>query len=145
MIDRTPQTNDTRLIYHLVPAGYYRRQPAERPYLPETFNQEGFIHCTSGVELLVEVANTFFANLPDDLFVLEIDPTRLTAPLKYEPPLPPVVTTSTPDVTASPQFDQLFPHIYGPLNRRAIKRQFALQRAENGTWQLPITISAESG
>jgi uncharacterized protein (DUF952 family) len=137
MIDQPHLTSGTLPIYHLVPAIDYHRQPKDQPYLPQTFTQEGFIHCTAGASMLLEVANAFFADLADELLVLEIDPNRLTAPLKFEPPMPPIhaSTTSKKTVTASP--GTLFPHIYGPLNRQAIVRCFALARTETGQWQMP--------
>ena len=78
-------THQNLPIYHLTPASYYQRQPENQPYQTETLGREGFIHCTAGVEKLIEVANVYFANLRDDLLVLEIDPAQLTAPLIFEP------------------------------------------------------------
>lgn len=118
-------------IYHLVPAAYYLSQAENRPYYSETFAQEGFIHCTAGVDLLLQIANSFFADLSDDLLALEIDPAQLTAPLKFEPPIPP------PGTPAGPTDDLLFPHIYGPLNRQAITGVIRLCRNESGRWQFP--------
>ncbi|HXW00805.1 MAG TPA: DUF952 domain-containing protein, partial [Anaerolineae bacterium] len=77
-------------IYHLTPASIYYRQPENQPYQTETLAQEGFIHCTAGAEKLIEVANTYFADLQDNLLVLEVDPARLTAPLLFEPPILPI-------------------------------------------------------
>ena len=54
-------------IYHLVPAGYYRSQPQSQPYQSQTFTQEGFIHCTVGVDMLVEIANLYFGDLSEPL------------------------------------------------------------------------------
>jgi uncharacterized protein (DUF952 family) len=132
--------DDLRLpIYHLTPTGYYHRYPFDIPYISETFAQEGFVHCTSGVEMLVKVANHYFAHLTEPLLVLEIDPTCLTAPLKFEPPLPPPnhELASYPPTHKS---QVLFPHIYGPINREAIVNCFPLQRDETtGQWifQMP--------
>ena len=119
-------------IFHLVPADYYHSQPQDQPYRPATFAQEGFVHCTAGADLLVEIANTYFDSLPGQLLVLEIDPQCLTAPLKFEPPIPPPEQAS-----AGPAVSTLFPHIYGPLNRDAIIKCFALQRNDAGQWQMP--------
>jgi len=124
-------------IYHLVPAGYYQAQPVDRPYYPETFAREGFIHCTAGADLLVEIANVYFDTLSGDLLVLEIDPQRLTAPLKFEPPIPPPGQNSTRNTSLRAGSNLLFPHIYGPLDREAIINCFALQRDEAGRWHLP--------
>lgn len=128
-------TKKLSAIYHLTPAGYYRSQPEQKPYLAATFAQEGFIHCAGGVDMLVKVANAYFADLAEPLLVLEIDPARLSAPLKFEPPIPPLQATTRPDYGA--ESDMLFPHIYGPVNRQAIRRCFALQRNAAGRWQFP--------
>jgi uncharacterized protein (DUF952 family) len=119
------------MIYHLVPAQYYDAQPPDQPYLPQSFEQEGFIHCTAALPLLQKIANLYFASLPDSLLVLEIDPARLQAPLKYEAPITP------PGEKSDHEPGVLFPHIYGPLNREAIIKVFALERDEAGHWGLP--------
>ena len=82
--------------------------------------------------MLLQVANAFFADLPEPLLALEIDPDRLTAPLKFEPPASP----KSVDTDFTPAADTLFPHIYGPLNREAIKRTITLQRSRSGQWQM---------
>jgi len=125
---------DSPPVFHLVPAAVFYAQPANRPYLPPDFAAEGFIHCTAGLDWLVEVANAFFADFSGELLALQIDPHRLQAPLKFEPPLPPPGSAAT-DFT--PGEAVLFPHIYGPLNREAIVRVMALPRNSAGRWQAP--------
>lgn len=125
-------TNWKEPIYHLTPAGYYHRQPADQPYRPAAFAEEGFIHCTAGAPKLIEVANIYFAGLQDELLVLEIDPARLDVPLIFEPPIPPPHATTL----APHNPNALFPHIYGPLNRQAIIACFSLERNPTGQWQM---------
>lgn len=137
MNDHPPGPAEQRPVFHLVPAAYYRRQPPDQPYRPATFGEEGFIHCTGDVDTLLQVADAFFAGLEDELLVLEIDPTRLSAPLKYESAIPPAQTDATGQPAFTPEPERLFPHIYGPLDRQAIRRTFALQRDSAGRWQLP--------
>lgn len=120
-------------IYHLVPAEYFHVQPADRPYRPATFEQEGFIHCTAGRSTTLRVANNYFGDFSGPLLTLEIDPTQLSAPLKFEPPIVP----ANFNVQTSPHAGQLFPHIYGPLNRDAIRRQITLHRNSAGQWAWP--------
>ena len=129
--------NQSQSIYHLVPASYYRAQPPDRPYQPETFTQEGFIHCTAGTEMLVRVANIYFNTLPEALLVLEINPDDLASPLEFEPPITPVNQPPNRGGVSSSNGNVLFPHIYGPLNREAIVECFAMQRDETGKWQMP--------
>lgn len=136
-------TDQPLSIYHLVPAGYFQAQSLDQPYKPQTFDEEGFIHCTSGTDKLIEIANTYFDALPEDLLVLEIDPQRLTVPLKYEPPIhptgqDPMLPKHRPlsQEQTPPDSEILFPHIYGLLNREAIIDNFSLQRDETGRWQM---------
>lgn len=136
--------NEALPIYHLTPASYYQRQPLDQPYQPPTLAQEGFIHCTAGAKKLVEIANIFFANLQDQLLALEIDPAQLTAPLIFEPPTPPVQTSTATWPVNQPDLKTLFPHIYGPIDRQAIINCFALQRDERGQWQIQQPTPGDS-
>jgi len=137
MNDQPSDPFEMQPVFHLVSASYYDRQPANQPYLSATFGQEGFIHCTSDIDTLLRVADAFFAELEETLLMLEIDPAGLSAPLKYEPAIPPTQTGSTGEPAFTPDPDQLFPHIYGPLDRQAIVRIFALRRDPSGRWQMP--------
>ena len=121
-------------IYHLVPQSYYQSQPDNQPYRPETFAQEGFIHCTAGAEMLIEIANTYYRSLTEPLLVLEVDSQQLMALLKFEPPIHPTNQVPTKD---EPTSDLLFPHIYGPLNREAIVTCFSLIRGDDNQWCMP--------
>lgn len=127
---------DSQPIYHLVPASYYHAQAQDQPYLPDTFAQEGFIHCTAGLETLINIANLYFSNLSDDLLALKIDPDLLISPLKFELPSPPAGSSLADDHSAQRDPNLRFPHIYGPLNREAIVDCFALQRSKVGKWQI---------
>ena len=113
-------------IHHLVLAAEYDALPASEPYVPSGFDRDGFIHCTQSAELLRLVANAVFAQVPGEFLVLVIDPARLTSLLRYEPPVPPAPP-------GSPLRGELFPHIYGPLNRDAIVAVREARRAPNGT------------
>ncbi|MGV9450455.1 DUF952 domain-containing protein [Streptomyces sp. NPDC003635] len=63
-----------------------------------TLREEGFIHCSTRVQL-PGVAASFFSDL-DDLVVLVVDPDRLRVPVRYE--------------AAEPGGEE-FPHVYGPI------------------------------
>jgi uncharacterized protein (DUF952 family) len=130
-------THQSLPIYHLTPARYYHRQPQDHPYQTETLAEEGFIHCTAGVEKLVEIANFYFANFPDELLALEIDLSQLTSPLLFEPPITPVQADISPASQATSDPNILFPHIYGPIDRQAIVKCVVLQRNQAGQWRMP--------
>jgi uncharacterized protein (DUF952 family) len=124
-------------IYHLTPADYYHRQPKHQSYTPATFFQEGFVHCTSGETMLLEVANRYFADFQESLLALQIDPAKLTAPLKFEPPIRPSQAPPLPNYSTQEACPILFPHIYGPIERAAIKHRLTLSRdVKTGLWTL---------
>ncbi|CAF1291027.1 unnamed protein product [Adineta steineri] len=110
------------LIYHLAPASRWYSWPDELPYLPAEYDREGFIHCTSGDELMIKVANQYYRNVPGDYLLLVIDMTKLKnppSPIKWE---------------ESSVFRLPFPHIYGPIDRQAIVEVRTIQRSDDGTF-----------
>jgi uncharacterized protein (DUF952 family) len=110
------------LIYHLAPATRWYSWPTDKPYLPAEYDKDGFIHCTSGDELMIKVANQFYRNVPGDYVLLIIDTTKLkdpASPVKWE---------------SASEFDSLFPHIYGAIDRQAVVEVRPIQRSEDGTF-----------
>ncbi len=114
-------------IRHFVPAAYFRALPESAPYLPAEFEQDGFIHCTREPDVLLQIANDYYRDAPGEFLVLVIDPARVAASVKFEPPYPP----PPPD---APLARHLFPHIYGPLDRGAIVEVRSARRAPDGTF-----------
>ena len=103
-------------IYHLVPRRVWA-EAADQPYRAASLASEGFIHC-SFAEQVAGSANRFYAD-EHDLLVLHIDPARLASPLREEP-------------SGS---GEIFPHIYGPINRDAVVTTQPLARGADGRWQ----------
>jgi uncharacterized protein (DUF952 family) len=108
----------TDVIYHLVPIDYWEAQPADRPYVPADYAREGFIHCTKDVNLVAIVANRYYRNDQREWLVLVLDEQAITAEIKYEPG----------------QDGLLFPHIYGALNREAIREVRTISRDPEGAF-----------
>jgi uncharacterized protein (DUF952 family) len=117
------------MILHLVSQADWRAAPADRPYLPKDFARDGFIHCTQGDELMLQVANRFYKDTPGDFLVLEIDETKVKAEVKWEAPV-----DSSATIPQSMSAPTLFPHIYGPLNRDAIVGIHHVMRAADGAF-----------
>ncbi len=115
-------------IYHIVPARYFEALPADQDYLPESYTQDGFIHCTRGADLLALVANKHFQKVPGDFLMLVIDVLAVKAPIKYE--------------SLDPSMPYPFPHIYGALNRTAILDAIKMRRAADGTFLVPTCSQA---
>lgn len=72
------------MILHLVAKAEWEAKPADQPYTPDAFAKDGFLHCTQGDDLLVQVANRFYKNVPGDFLVLGIDEHKVKAEVKWE-------------------------------------------------------------
>lgn len=108
------------MIYHITnPAAWKKGQQDDR-YIPEGFEQEGYIHC-SKQEQIVGVGERYYAG-QSGLLILGINPDKLTAKLVFE------------NLIGG---EELFPHIYGPLNLDAV--EFTAEFGENaaGGFEFP--------
>ena len=105
--------------YHLVSRQAWEAADPRRPYLPASFPAEGFVHCTDGAEELAATANRYFSAHDGELLALVIDRQRLTSPVRYEDPR------------------NVYPHIYGPVQREAITGVRPMQRDSTGAWLPP--------
>ncbi len=90
-------------IYHIVLPEDWAAFDAEL-YRARSLDTEGFIHC-SFAEQLDGVIARYYGDR-DSLVILEIDPERLMSRMIKEP------STN----------NEIYPHIYGPINRDAIVR-----------------------
>jgi uncharacterized protein (DUF952 family) len=91
------------LIYHIVVPEIWDAFDADL-YEAASLATEGFIHC-SFAEQLDGVIERYYSE-KDSLVILEIDPERLMSRMIKEP------STNS----------EIYPHIYGPINRDAIVR-----------------------
>lgn len=100
-------------LFHVVTPAYWATQEDEADYAPATFEAEGFIHlCTE--EQITGVLERYFGG-EDAVMLVHISTKDLVAPLRWEP---------------SPATGELFPHLYGRLNKSAIEGAEMLSRAE---------------
>ncbi|MCK8492043.1 DUF952 domain-containing protein [Spirosoma sp. RP8] len=90
------------LIYHVVPAKDWATFENKSTYEAASLQSEGFIHLSTECQV-AGVLERYYQNVPDRL-LLHIDPTLLTAELKYE------ISTN----------NERFPHLYGPLNKDSV-------------------------
>ena len=79
----------------------------------------------------MSVANSFYAG-QHGLVLLKIDPARLKPELRWEPPAHPHPQADLPPT------DDLFPHIYGPLNIDAVIRVIEYEPDSDGYFPLPV-------
>ena len=100
------------IVLHLMPAAVWRAWNAGARYEPASLATEGFVHCTAGDELMLDVANRFYRGTDDELVAVAIETSRLTSEVRWEAP-------SHPDGSDAPADAPLFPHVYGALDRDA--------------------------
>ena len=107
-------------VVHIAREGEWRRSLRSGEYAPAEFERDGFIHLSTPEQVHLP-ANALFSG-ESGLVLLWIDPTRLRAELRYEPP-----------ETRAP----LFPHLYGSLNVDAVVAETALETWKQGEFVLP--------
>lgn len=111
--------NSGSTTFHLVAGAYYRDCDASADYVPESFDHDGFIHCTNGAENVAATANRYYAGDQRMYIALVISTSLVRAAIKYEDP------------------ERIYPHIYGPLNRDAIVTILPMLRNADGTFLPP--------
>jgi uncharacterized protein (DUF952 family)/uncharacterized glyoxalase superfamily protein PhnB len=89
--------------------------------LDRTLAREGFIHLSFARQVR-GVADRVYADVDDQLVLLSIDPSKLTASVVIEP----VAGT-----------DERFPHLYGELPVAAVRRVTAYRRGDDGRFGPP--------
>ena len=114
--------DSVNLTYHGTPRFHYESIDPDEPYVPADFAREGFIHCTDGAEAVSIVLTMHYKDSPEAWVVLYIDKDRVTAPVRYDDPA------------------EVFPHIYGSLNRDAIIAVQEIERADDGTFLKPTPL-----
>jgi len=95
-------------------------------YSADTLSSDGFIHCSKADQVL-RVANAFY-NHQKDLVLLVINPQKVKAELRWE------AGVDSPD--------ELYPHIYGPLNLDAVTSVIDFIAEDDGNFHLPHALAS---
>ncbi|MCY7352014.1 MAG: DUF952 domain-containing protein [Cytophagaceae bacterium] len=90
------------MIYHLVHPTHWNQFSEQALYFSETFDQEGFIHFSTESQV-AGVLQRYYRGMPR-LLNVHVDEAKLTSELRFE----------------AATGGDLFPHVYGPLNREAV-------------------------
>ena len=104
------------ITYHMSPIEVWTRQQDAATYTPEAYAEDGFIHCTDGLDNLLNVGNMFYTADPRDFLVLVLKTDAITSEIRYE------------------DSENTFPHIYGPLNTDAVVGSLQVVRGEDGAF-----------
>lgn len=94
------------MLFHICTDEEWQQARVAGAYIAEALDRDGFVHCSDPGTVHLP-ANRLYAGR-DDLVLLQIDPTRVSAPVKWEPGI-----DEDPD-------GPWFPHIYGSINLDAV-------------------------
>ena len=108
------------MIYHVTNPAAWKKGQEDGRYLPEGFDKEGFIHC-SKMEQIAGVGERYYAG-QTGLLILGINPDKLTSKLVFENTM---------------GGEELFPHIYGPLNLDAVESTAEFGQSAVGAFVFP--------
>jgi uncharacterized protein (DUF952 family) len=117
------------LILHLTSRAEWLAAQSAGEYRAPSLESEGFIHCSTEKQI-VSVANSFYAG-QHGLVLLEVDPSQLHPKLRWERPAHPNQQADLP------HSEELFPHIYGPLNLEAVIKVQEFEPKPDGKFPQP--------
>ncbi|MBB6171463.1 hypothetical protein HNR23_001523 [Nocardiopsis mwathae] len=111
-------------VLHMTDLREWRR--GEGDLEPDSLHTQGFVHASPDESTLLAVANAFYSDVRAPQAVLVIDTGLLDAEVRWEEPNPQPPPGVPPDV--------LFPHIYGPVRRKAVIGVRYLRRDPDGVY-----------
>jgi len=117
----------SRLLLHITPRDAWEAQ-GTTGYRATSLSSEGFIHCSTPEQVLGPAHALFRGQA--NLVLLCIDGHRLSSDVVYEDCY---------------EAGQLFPHIYGPINRDAVIAVVPFPQGPDGQFSLPGDVHALAG
>jgi len=107
------------IILHITKREQWEKAKLKGVYRSDTLDLQGFIHCSTPQQI-IKVANTLY-HAQRELVLLCIDTNKVQSEIKYE----------------SVKSEELYPHIYGPLNTDAVVKVLDFEPTKNGKFVLP--------
>ena len=114
------------MIYHIAIEADFRAGLKGDAYVPSDLAEFGFVHCALEPSV-VPVANDYYSDVSGRLLLLEIDPVRLASETRFEAAAP-IPGGGSDHLTSAPEF----PHVYGPIEIKAIAGVGVLDRSTSG-------------
>ncbi|MDX2303553.1 MAG: DUF952 domain-containing protein [Microscillaceae bacterium] len=109
------------ILFHICTKSDWESAQKEGVYKAKSLESEGFIHCSTPLQL-VDTANLLFKG-QGNLLLLFIDQNKVNAEIKFENTL---------------GGEQLFPHIYGALNLDAVDHFQAFEPNSDGYFEISM-------
>ncbi len=110
------------LLFHLTTKENWNQYKQSGNYEPESLEDQGFIHCSSGNQV-ENTANRIFSG-EDQILLLVIDASMIREDVKYE---------------EDEEVGEKFPHIYGPISVNAIIDKIEIQAEDDGQFKIAFT------
>ena len=123
------------MILHLLSRESWVEAQAQGQHVAPSVATEGFAHCSTEHQM-VDVANKYYSGATN-MVLLNIDPTKLTSQLKFEPP-------AHLDGSPALPHEPMFPHIYGPINLDAVIEVIDFPSRSNGEFVAPPQLNTFS-
>jgi uncharacterized protein (DUF952 family) len=101
-----PELMPDHVLLHMCAAVDWAVAQCDGEHRPDSLREVGFVHLSTPQQVHLP-ANRLYAGR-DDLLLLHVDPTRLDAPVRWEPGV------------ATDPASMVFPHLYGPLPVAAV-------------------------
>ena len=121
-------------LFHLVQADLWAAAvEGDTTYFPPTYEQDGFTHATANPDLLLNVANHFYTDVPGKWLCLRMTVGSLAAggtEVVFEGTAP--VGDKQPDFPGTD--DELFPHILGGIHPSTVLEVHDVVRSEDGAF-----------
>lgn len=109
-------------IFHLVPDRVWKSSKKNSRYEPQSFEEEGLIHCSAGSQIQ-DTANRLFRG-ERKLLLLVINAALVEPQIKYE---------------KDEHTGETYPQIYGPLNPDAIIDRIRLIPEKDGSFEISFS------
>jgi uncharacterized protein (DUF952 family) len=111
------------IIQHITKREQWEKAMVAGFYRGDTLDSQGFIHCSTPQQT-IKVANAMFL-AQKGLVLLYIAANKVQSEIKYE----------------GAGSEELYPHIYGPLNADAVIKVADFEPTKNGKFVLPKEIA----
>ncbi|MEM8546712.1 MAG: DUF952 domain-containing protein [Pseudomonadota bacterium] len=131
-------------LFHLVQAELWDAAVAgDTTYFPPTYEQDGFTHATANPDLLLNVANHFYTEVPGKWLCLQMTVDSLKAggiDVVFEGTAP--VGDKEADFPGTD--DELFPHILGGIPPSTVLEVHDVVRTADGTFVSVVGVTDDT-
>jgi len=129
-------------LFHLVQADLWEAAVSgNAEYFPPTYDQDGFTHATANPDLLLNVANHFYQDVPGRWMCLRMTLDSLKAvgtKVVFEGTAP----VGDKEADFSGTDDELFPHVMGGIKPAAVIEAHSVTRSQDGKFLAVVGVTS---